>query len=85
MLLDFNFNRRYYKLEGVRKMEYIKPITFWLTIVGALNWGIIALLNLNLVTIFFPAGSMITTIIYVLIGLSALYLAFNSQAKKGKK
>ena len=66
-------------------MEYTKPVAFWLTIIGALNWGLIALLNLNLVTIFFPAGSMITNIIYILIGLSALYLAFNSQAKKGKK
>lgn len=65
-------------------MEYVKPATFWLTVIGALNWGLIALFNLNLVTIFFPADNMITTVIYLLIGLSALYLAFNGQGKKKK-
>lgn len=65
-------------------MEYTKPVAFWLTVIGAVNWGLVGLFNLNLVTILIPADSIITTIIYVLIGLSGLFLAFNSQAK-GKK
>lgn len=63
-------------------MGYVKPVAFWLTVIGGLNWGLVALFNLNLVTILFPAGSMVTTVIYLLIGLSALYVAFNSQKKK---
>ncbi|MDO8570187.1 MAG: DUF378 domain-containing protein [Candidatus Daviesbacteria bacterium] len=65
-------------------MEAIKPVAFWLTVIGAVNWGLIALLNLNLVTILFPAGSMITTIIYLLIGVSGLYVAFTASGKKKK-
>lgn len=65
-------------------MEYLKPAAFWLTVVGAINWGLVALLNLNLVTMFFSAGSMITTVIYVLIGLSGVYVAFTSSSKKKK-
>ncbi len=65
-------------------MEALKPVAFWLTVIGAINWGLIALLNLNIVTMFFSAGSMITTIIYVLIGVSGLYVAFTSSSKKKK-
>ena len=65
-------------------MEYVKPVTFWLTVIGALNWGLIALLNLNLVTIFFPTGSTLATVVYVLIGVSALYVALSNQSKKKK-
>lgn len=65
-------------------MEAIKPVAFWLTVIGAVNWGLIALLNLNLVTILFPAGSMVTTIIYLLIGVSGLYVAFTASSKKKK-
>lgn len=65
-------------------MESLKPIAFWLTVIGAINWLLVALLNLNLVTIFFPAGSTITTIIYSLIGVSGLYVAFSASGKKKK-
>lgn len=65
-------------------MEYLKPAAFWLTVIGAINWGLVALLNLNVVTMFFSAGSTITTVIYVLIGVSGLYVAFTGSSKKKK-
>lgn len=63
----------------------LKPIAFWLTIVGALNWALIALLKINLVTLLFSEGSMITTLIYLIIGFSAVYLALTALGKGGKK
>lgn len=46
-----------------------------LVIVGALNWGLIGLLNLNLVTLIFGSIDILVTIIYVLVGLSAVVVA----------
>ena len=42
-----------------------------LTIIGALNWGLIGLLDFNLVTFLFN-DSILTNIIYILVGISGL-------------
>ena len=50
-------------------------ISFWLAMIGALNWGLIGLFNFNLVAQIFGFGT-IAKIIYILVGLSAVYLIF---------
>ena len=45
-------------------------------IVGALNWGLVGLLNVNLVERIF-GHSGITKIVYLLVGLSGLMLLFS--------
>lgn len=52
-------------------MEIIKKIALVLTIVGALNWGLIGLFNLNLVTLMIK-NALINNIIYILIGIASL-------------
>ncbi len=52
-------------------MRLIKRIALILTIIGALNWGLIGLLDFNLVTFLFN-DSILTNIIYILIGISGL-------------
>ncbi len=42
-------------------------------IVGGLNWGLIGVLNFNLVTFLFGVDTWLTRIVYILVGLSALY------------
>ncbi|RJP77069.1 MAG: DUF378 domain-containing protein [Candidatus Zixiibacteriota bacterium] len=49
-----------------------------LTIVGGLNWGLIGIFDFNLVAAIFGSMSILSRIIYALVGLSALYLAFVS-------
>lgn len=44
-----------------------------LMIVGALNWLLVGLFNFNLVTWIFGAGSVITTILYILVGLGGIW------------
>jgi hypothetical protein len=51
-----------------------------LVIVGGLNWGMVAVANLDLVALVTGAGefgskNMLGTIIYALVGVSAIYLA----------
>ena len=45
-----------------------------LTIIGAVNWGLIGFVNFNLVAFLFGSMSWLSRIIYALVGLSGLYL-----------
>ena len=44
-----------------------------LMIVGALNWLLVGLFNFNLVTWIFGAGSAISVILYILVGLGGIW------------
>ncbi|MGC9310424.1 MAG: DUF378 domain-containing protein [Candidatus Aenigmatarchaeota archaeon] len=44
-----------------------------LVIIGGINWGLVGALNTDLVAAIFGAGSTITNIIYILVGLAAVY------------
>jgi uncharacterized membrane protein YuzA (DUF378 family) len=57
--------------------KMIQKTAIFLVIVGAINWGLIGMNKINLVERIFGKGSMIPRIIYILVGISALTLAFN--------
>ena len=59
-------------------MSALKTIALILVIIGGLNWGLIGLLELNIVTIIFGEMSLLSRIIYGLVGLAAAYMAFTS-------
>jgi uncharacterized membrane protein YuzA (DUF378 family) len=44
-----------------------------LTAVGALNWGLVALLDLNLVHLVVGSWPVVEKIVYVLVGISGLF------------
>ena len=52
-------------------MERLQKILLVITIIGAINWGLIGLLNINLVETIFGLG-MISNIIYILVGVAGL-------------
>ena len=47
---------------------------YTLAIIGGLNWGMVGLFNFDLVASLFGEGSLLSRIIYTLVGLSAVYL-----------
>lgn len=53
-------------------MNTLQKVCLVITIIGALNWGFIGLLDINLITSIFGAESMICRIIYSLVGLTGL-------------
>lgn len=53
-------------------MKVIDTIALVLIIIGAINWGLIGLFSFNLVEAIFGSLSVITRIIYVLVGISGL-------------
>ena len=48
-------------------------VTFLLLLVGGLNWGLVGLLNFNLVETIFGM-SVLTKVVYLLVGLSAVWV-----------
>lgn len=57
-------------------MFYLSKIAFWLTIIGALNWGLVGVFNFNLVNLIFGDMSILARMIYILVGLSAVWLIY---------
>lgn len=50
----------------------LNQVSWWLMVVGALNWGLTAF-GMNLVNMLFGSIPMLEMIVYVLVGLSGLY------------
>lgn len=57
----------------MRRMGAIDWIAAVLLIIGGLNWGLVGLFDLDLVATLFGARSMMSRVIYTLVGVSALY------------
>ena len=54
-------------------MRLVNTITLVLLIVGGLNWGLVGLLNFDVVAAIFGEMSPLSRIVYSLVGLSALW------------
>jgi uncharacterized membrane protein YuzA (DUF378 family) len=55
-------------------MKYLHMVAFILVIVGGLNWGLTAI-GFNVVNLIVGTWPMLEQLVYILVGLSAVYLA----------
>ena len=53
-------------------MEILQKVCLILTIIGAINWGLIGLLDFSLVSFLFGEMSMLSRIVYSLVGIAGL-------------
>ncbi len=53
-------------------MVTLQKIALVITIIGALNWGLIGLFDFNLVATLFESVPVIEKIIYILVGITGL-------------
>ena len=53
-------------------METLQKVALVVTIIGAVNWGLIGLLDFNLVATLFGEGNMLSRIVYTLVGITGL-------------
>lgn len=51
-------------------------IALVLVIIGGLNWGLVGIFKWNLVDAIFGMGSVVSTIVYILVGVAALYTIY---------
>jgi uncharacterized membrane protein YuzA (DUF378 family) len=64
--------------EGHAAMSAIDYIAMALLIIGGLNWAMVGLFDVDVVATLFGAGSPASRLIYVLVGLSALYSIYTA-------
>lgn len=64
------------------KQKPLYLICLVLVIVGGLNWGLVGLLNFDLVAAIFGDMSFLSRLVYDLVGLSAIYLLASLASKK---
>lgn len=55
------------------KMDTLMMVSWVLVTVGALNWGLVGLANVDLVQMLFGTWPALVQIIYILVGLSGVY------------
>ena len=60
-------------VKGGKEMKIIDKIALVLIIIGAINWGLIALFELDLVALLLGEMSILSRIVYGLVGLSGLW------------
>ncbi|MEK7579806.1 MAG: DUF378 domain-containing protein [Patescibacteria group bacterium] len=54
-------------------------LTYALVIIGSLNWGLVGLAGYDVVAAIFGDASAVSRVIYVLVGLSALWMLFSGR------
>ena len=68
----------------MRQLNGIDWLAYVLTIIGGLNWGLVGAFEFNLVDSIFGEESLLSKIIYILVGLSAAYLLFTATKLSNK-
>ena len=54
-------------------MKTLHMVAYVLLWVGGLNWGLVGLLDIDLVMMVFGGWPMLVKLVYILVGLSAVY------------
>ncbi len=54
-------------------MSVIQKIALVVTIIGAINWGLIGIFDFNLVAYIFGDGSVVSRVIYSLVFITGLF------------
>ena len=65
-----------FKRGGENKVKWIHYLAYLLLWVGGLNWGLIGLFNYNLVETIFGSWPALIQWVYILAGVSTLYVLF---------
>lgn len=69
------YNNLYINHTNIRKevkMTTLQKVCLCITIIGGINWGVIGLLDFNLVAALFGEASVISRIVYSLVGLTSI-------------
>lgn len=59
----------------MRDIHPLAVVGIILLVIGGLNWGLVGLFNFDLVAFLFGTSSVLSRIIYVVVGLAALGVA----------
>ena len=60
----------------MEKLNGLDWVSLVLVLVGGLNWGLVGLLGFDLVAYVLGMDSVLSQVVYVLVGVSALYWVY---------
>lgn len=60
------------KEERIFDMETVQKIALIFTVIGAINWGLVGLLEFDLVAALFGEMTVLTRLVYSLVGIAGL-------------
>lgn len=66
-------------------MRTLDTVALVLVIVGGLNWLLVGLFEFDLVATLFGADSVLAKIVYVLVGLAALWMLWDLLARRSRR
>ncbi len=79
-LCHYDIKKQKYRWKGVVNVKAMHTITFGLLVIGGLNWLLQGLFKWDVGQIFGGQEMTISRVIYVLVGLSALWQIFTHKA-----
>ena len=66
-------------------MYILRLIAYVFVIIGALNWGLVGFLGLDLVALIFGDMTLMSRIVYDIVGISAIVYLFLSYRDLGER
>ena len=66
-------------------MSALDYLAMALLIIGGLNWGMVGLFDVDMVATLFGPGSPATRVVYVLVGVAALYSVYTTAKMAGSR
>lgn len=66
---------KFYLINNMKNLNVFDWVALALVVVGGLNWGLVGLFKFDLVATIFGDMSVLSRIVYALVGLSAVYVA----------
>jgi len=66
-------------MADMSKLDWVARV---LVLVGALNWGLVGIANLDLVELILGSIPLLQKIVYILVGVAALYEVYMLATKK---
>lgn len=70
MYIFFNYIHTNIRKEVI--MTTLQKVCLVITIIGGLNWGLIGLLDFNIIDTIFTAGSVVSRLIYTIVGITSM-------------
>lgn len=61
-------------------MKTIDVVAAILVVVGAVNWGLVGAMHVDLVALLFGSGSLLSSVVYVVVGVAGLFQVFQWRA-----
>ena len=65
----------------MKKPNVLDWIALILVVVGAVNWGLVGLFELDLVATIFGAMSIVSKVVYIVVGVAGVYMLISALMK----